>query len=183
MRRCLPGKGPSRIPSTRRSTWRQKAPLVEAERANYDFFLELPELQRAEVVQLDHKAWPRFLEPLFEYSGACAGCGETPYLKLLTQLFGDRLLIANATGCSSIYGGDLPATPYTTNREGRGPALGKLALRGQRRVWLWLPPCTRRPDGRRPTPSKTTGSPSRGCSCHGAIGSGPKKRSGDRGSA
>ena len=98
-----------------------KAPLVEAERANYDFFLDLPELQRVEVVRLDHKA-SQFLEPLFEYSGACAGCGETPYLKLLTQLFGDRLLIANATGCSSIYGGNLPTTPYTTNREGRGPA-------------------------------------------------------------
>ena len=64
----------------------------------------------------------QFLEPLFEYSGACAGCGETPYLKLLTQLFGDRLLIANATGCSSIYGGNLPTTPYTVNRDGRGPA-------------------------------------------------------------
>ena len=64
----------------------------------------------------------QFLEPLFEFSGACAGCGETPYLKLLTQLFGDRLLIANATGCSSIYGGNLPTTPYTTNRDGRGPA-------------------------------------------------------------
>src|SRR5262249_56741649 len=63
-----------------------------------------------------------FLEPLFEYSGACAGCGETPYLKLLTQLFGDRLMMANATGCSSIYGGNLPTTPYTTNRDGRGPA-------------------------------------------------------------
>ena len=64
----------------------------------------------------------QFLQPLFEFSGACAGCGETPYLKLLTQLFGDRLLIANATGCSSIYGGNLPTTPYTTNRDGRGPA-------------------------------------------------------------
>src|SRR5213075_1059727 len=64
----------------------------------------------------------QFLEPLFEYSGACNGCGETPYLKLLTQLFGDRLLIANATGCSSIYGGNLPTTPYTTNRDGRCPA-------------------------------------------------------------
>ena len=62
------------------------------------------------------------MEPLFEYSGACNGCGETPYLKLLTQLFGDSLLIANATGCSSIYGGNLPTTPYTTNRDGRGPA-------------------------------------------------------------
>jgi pyruvate-ferredoxin/flavodoxin oxidoreductase len=73
------------------------------------------------MVRIDHKS-SQFLEPLFEYSGACAGCGETPYLKLLTQLFGDRLLIANATGCSSIYGGNLPTTPYTTNRDGRGPA-------------------------------------------------------------
>jgi pyruvate-ferredoxin/flavodoxin oxidoreductase len=98
-----------------------QAPLREAERSNYDFFLNLPELDRTEVVRLDHKG-SQFLEPLFEYSGACAGCGETPYLKLLTQLFGDRLLIANATGCSSIYGGNLPTTPYTTNRDGRGPA-------------------------------------------------------------
>ena len=64
----------------------------------------------------------QFLEPLFESSGACAGCGETPYIKLLTQLFGDRALIANATGCSSIFGGNLPATPYCTNSDGRGPA-------------------------------------------------------------
>jgi pyruvate-ferredoxin/flavodoxin oxidoreductase len=98
-----------------------QAPLRDAERSNYDFFLKLPELDRADVVRLDHKG-SQFLEPLFEYSGACAGCGETPYLKLLTQLFGDRLLIANATGCSSIYGGNLPTTPYTTNRDGRGPA-------------------------------------------------------------
>jgi pyruvate-ferredoxin/flavodoxin oxidoreductase len=98
-----------------------QAPLRDYERTNYDFFLNLPELDRADVVRLDHKG-SQFLEPLFEYSGACAGCGETPYLKLLTQLFGDRLLIANATGCSSIYGGNLPTTPYTTNREGRGPA-------------------------------------------------------------
>ena len=98
-----------------------QAPLRDAERSNYDFFLNLPELDRAEVTRLDHKG-SQFLEPLFEYSGACAGCGETPYLKLLTQLFGDRLLIANATGCSSIYGGNLPTTPYTTNSDGRGPA-------------------------------------------------------------
>ncbi len=73
------------------------------------------------MTKFDHKS-SQFLEPLFEYSGACAGCGETPYLKLLTQLFGDRLLMANATGCSSIYGGNLPTTPYTTNSDGRGPA-------------------------------------------------------------
>jgi len=98
-----------------------QAPLRDSERSNYDFFLNLPELDRRDVVRLDHKG-SQFLEPLFEYSGACAGCGETPYLKMLTQLFGDRLLIANATGCSSIYGGNLPTTPYTTNRDGRGPA-------------------------------------------------------------
>ncbi|MET0213504.1 MAG: 4Fe-4S dicluster domain-containing protein, partial [Vicinamibacterales bacterium] len=98
-----------------------QAPLRDAERANYDFFLNLPEIDRTEIARIDHKS-SQFLEPLFEYSGACSGCGETPYLKLLTQLFGDRLLIANATGCSSIYGGNLPTTPYTTNRDGRGPA-------------------------------------------------------------
>jgi pyruvate-ferredoxin/flavodoxin oxidoreductase len=97
------------------------APLRDAERENYDFFLNLPEIERSEVTRLDHKG-SQFLEPLFEYSGACAGCGETPYIKLLTQLFGDRLLIANATGCSSIYGANLPTTPYATNRDGRGPA-------------------------------------------------------------
>jgi pyruvate-ferredoxin/flavodoxin oxidoreductase len=98
-----------------------QAPLRDKERENYGFFLELPEMTRDTIVRLDHKG-SQFLEPLFEYSGACAGCGETPYLKLLTQLFGDRLMIANATGCSSIYGGNLPTTPYTTNRDGRGPA-------------------------------------------------------------
>jgi pyruvate-ferredoxin/flavodoxin oxidoreductase len=98
-----------------------QAPLREAERANYDFFLAVPELDRRTMTKFDHKS-SQFLEPLFEYSGACAGCGETPYLKLLTQLFGDRLLMANATGCSSIYGGNLPTTPYTTNSDGRGPA-------------------------------------------------------------
>ena len=97
-------------------------PLREAERENYEFFLDLPEPDRDAACKLDVKG-SQFLQPLFEYSGACAGCGETPYLKLLTQLFGDRLLIANATGCSSIYGGNLPTTPYTRNRDGRGPGL------------------------------------------------------------
>ena len=97
-----------------------QVPLREAEAANYSFFLDLPEVDRT-TVKMDVKG-TQFLEPLFEYSGACSGCGETPYVKLLTQLFGDRALIANATGCSSIYGGNLPTTPYTTNKEGRGPA-------------------------------------------------------------
>ncbi len=95
-------------------------PLRETERENYTFFLGLPPSDR-NGVRIDVKT-AQFFEPLFEYSGACAGCGETPYIKLLTQLFGDRTLIANATGCSSIYGGNLPTTPYTTNRDGRGPA-------------------------------------------------------------
>jgi pyruvate-ferredoxin/flavodoxin oxidoreductase len=115
-------------PAKDRATPRRKAinmtpqlPIRERERESYRFFLDLPELPRERVQRLDAKG-SQFLEPLFEYSGACAGCGETPYLKLLSQLFGDRLLIANATGCSSIYGGNLPTTPWTVNEEGRGPA-------------------------------------------------------------
>ncbi|MBI5864105.1 MAG: pyruvate:ferredoxin (flavodoxin) oxidoreductase [Planctomycetes bacterium] len=96
-------------------------PLRAAERDNYKFFLDVPECDRSKIERLDVKG-AQLLQPLFEYSGACSGCGETPYIKLLTQLFGDRLLIGNATGCSSIYGGNLPATPYAVNREGRGPA-------------------------------------------------------------
>jgi pyruvate-ferredoxin/flavodoxin oxidoreductase len=95
-------------------------PLRESEAANYAFFLDLPEVDRT-AIKGDIKG-TQFLQPLFEYSGACAGCGETPYIKLITQLFGDRTLIANATGCSSIYGGNLPTTPYTVNLEGRGPS-------------------------------------------------------------
>jgi pyruvate-ferredoxin/flavodoxin oxidoreductase len=95
-------------------------PLREVERERYAFFLGLPETDRKQV-NLDVKG-SQLLQPLFEYSGACDGCGETPYIKLLTQLFGDRLIIANATGCSSIYGGNLPTTPYATNHDGRGPA-------------------------------------------------------------
>ena len=96
-------------------------PLRETESANWEFFLKLPELDRERLSHTQVKD-AQLLEPLFEFSGACAGCGETPYIKLLTQLFGDRLLIANATGCSSIYGGNLPTTPYTVNAQGRGPA-------------------------------------------------------------
>jgi pyruvate-ferredoxin/flavodoxin oxidoreductase len=95
-------------------------PLREQERENYAFFLDLPEVDRTKV-KLDVKG-AQFLQPLFEYSGACEGCGETPYIKLLTQLFGDRLMIGNATGCSSIYGGNLPTTPYAVDENGRGPA-------------------------------------------------------------
>jgi len=92
-----------------------------AEAANWDFFLKIPELDRRQI-KTSNIRQQQFQEPLFEFSGACSGCGETPYLKLLSQLFGDRALIANATGCSSIYGGNLPTTPWTKNAEGRGPA-------------------------------------------------------------
>ncbi len=94
---------------------------VDAERERWEYFLTIPEIDRA-LVQPGTVKGSQMLQPLFEFSGACAGCGETPYLKLLTQLFGDRLLVANATGCSSIYGANLPTTPWTKNAEGRGPA-------------------------------------------------------------
>jgi pyruvate-ferredoxin/flavodoxin oxidoreductase len=94
--------------------------IRESERINYDFFLNLPDIDRR-TVKLDTIKGSQFLRPLFEYSGACAGCGETPYIKLVTQLFGDRTIIANATGCSSIYGGNLPTTPYCVDHNGRGP--------------------------------------------------------------
>ncbi|MCB9832481.1 MAG: pyruvate:ferredoxin (flavodoxin) oxidoreductase [Planctomycetes bacterium] len=97
-----------------------KDPILDQERANWDFFTAMPTTRREDVV-LDHKG-TQFLQPLFECSGACAGCGETPYVKLLSQLYGDRLVVANATGCSSIYGGNLPTTPWSTDAKGRGPA-------------------------------------------------------------
>jgi pyruvate-ferredoxin/flavodoxin oxidoreductase len=115
-------------PAKNKSNPREKAinmrPLgdvLAAERERYDFFLDIPELDRTAFERFDVKT-SQLLLPLFEYSGACAGCGETPYVKLLTQLYGDRLLIANATGCSSIYGGNLPTTPYAVDGRGRGPA-------------------------------------------------------------
>jgi pyruvate-ferredoxin/flavodoxin oxidoreductase len=95
-------------------------PIRESERANWDFFLRIPDYDRTKVAAAQVKE-NQLLQPLFEFSGACAGCGETPYLSLMTRLFGDRALIGNATGCSSIYGGNLPTTPYCTNPEGRGP--------------------------------------------------------------
>lgn len=99
----------------------EKEPILQQEQKNIEFFENIPWNDRSRIdFSTVHGA--QFLEPLFEFSGACAGCGETPYLKLLSQLFGDRLLVANATGCSSIYGGNLPTTPWAVNKEGRGPA-------------------------------------------------------------
>ncbi|MCE3282864.1 MAG: pyruvate-ferredoxin/flavodoxin oxidoreductase, partial [Chitinophagaceae bacterium] len=98
-----------------------KTPFQEEEKKNWDFFLSLPEVDRTRVNRNTVKG-SQFFQPLFEFSGACAGCGETPYLKLLTQLYGEKMIVANATGCSSIFGGNLPTTPWTTNKEGCGPA-------------------------------------------------------------
>ncbi len=107
-------------PSRKAINMEPQPELVAAERENYDFFLQIKSPDRTKVPgDVKHS---QFLDPLFEYSGACAGCGETPYIKLLTQLFGDRSVITNATGCSSIYGGNLPTTPYTVDGAGRGPA-------------------------------------------------------------
>ncbi|OGO25554.1 MAG: pyruvate:ferredoxin (flavodoxin) oxidoreductase [Chloroflexi bacterium RBG_16_52_11] len=96
-------------------------PIREREKTNWQYFISLPEVDRTQISLRSVKN-SQLLQPLFEFSGACAGCGETPYLKLLTQLFGDRITVANATGCSSIYGGNLPTTPWAKNKEGRGPA-------------------------------------------------------------
>lgn len=96
-------------------------PLREQERENWDFFLNIPEMDRRSI-KVNSIRQQQIQEPLFEFSGACAGCGETPYIKLVTQLFGDRTVVANATGCSSIYGGNLPTTPWAANKDGRGPA-------------------------------------------------------------
>lgn len=100
---------------------RPQPPLRKQEAENWDFFLKIPEMDRRHI-KVSNIRQQQVQEPLFEFSGACLGCGETPYVKLVTQLFGDRALVANATGCSSIYGGNLPTTPWTKNAEGRGPA-------------------------------------------------------------
>jgi pyruvate-ferredoxin/flavodoxin oxidoreductase len=109
-------------PSRKSLNMHPQLPLRERERANWNFFLDLPEIQKNGHLNFGSVKNVQLLQPLFEFSGACAGCGETPYIKLMTQLFGDHAVIANATGCSSIFGGNLPTTPYTTNQQGRGPA-------------------------------------------------------------
>ncbi|MEB3228508.1 MAG: pyruvate:ferredoxin (flavodoxin) oxidoreductase [Synechocystis sp.] len=115
-----PAKNKSQ-PRLRAINMEPQLPLREQERHNWDFFLDLPNPDR-QTLNLNKISHQQMQEPLFEFSGACAGCGETPYLKLVSQLFGDRMLVANATGCSSIYGGNLPTTPWAQNADGRGPA-------------------------------------------------------------
>ncbi len=107
-------------PSKKAINMAEQVPLRESERNNWDYFLELPDIDRTQL-KLNTIKGSQLCEPLFEFSGACSGCGETPYILLLSQLFGDRAYIANATGCSSIYGGNLPTTPYATDKNGRGP--------------------------------------------------------------
>jgi pyruvate-ferredoxin/flavodoxin oxidoreductase len=116
-----PAKDKSNV-SRKALNMQPQLPLRDSERVNWDYFLTLPDLHKNGLIAFNSVKNVQLLQPLFEFSGACAGCGETPYIKLLTQLFGDRAIIANATGCSSIYGGNLPTTPYTTNDQGRGPA-------------------------------------------------------------
>jgi pyruvate-ferredoxin/flavodoxin oxidoreductase len=108
-------------PGHRAINMREQLPLMETETVNWDYFLSLPEIERSRLNYNSVKG-TQFLQPLFEFSGACSGCGETPYLKLLSQLYGDRMIVANATGCSSIFGGNLPTTPWTVNDDGCGPA-------------------------------------------------------------
>jgi pyruvate-ferredoxin/flavodoxin oxidoreductase len=116
-----PAKDKSKV-SRKALNMQPQLPLRDSERVNWDYFLKLPDLHQNGLLAFNSVKNVQLLQPLFEFSGACAGCGETPYIKLLTQLFGDRAIIANATGCSSIYGGNLPTTPYTKNDDGRGPA-------------------------------------------------------------
>jgi pyruvate-ferredoxin/flavodoxin oxidoreductase len=150
-------------------------PVLEAERENIAFFETLPVNDRSRV-DFGTVRGTQFLQPLFEFSGACTGCGETPYLKLLTQLFGDRLTVANATGCSSIYGGNLPTTPWTKNAAGRGPGLVELPVRGQRRVRA------RAASGRRPPHGAGPGAarPAEGSGRRRPGGRHPRGRSGAR---
>ncbi len=108
-------------PSLKAINMASQPPIREEECKNWDFFLTLPDIDRS-LLTVSRLKDLQLIQPLFEFSGACAGCGETPYVKLLSQLFGDRALIGNATGCSSIYGGNLPTTPWTTNKDGRGPS-------------------------------------------------------------
>jgi pyruvate-ferredoxin/flavodoxin oxidoreductase len=115
-----PAKNKS-MPSKKAINMEAQLPLREQEAENWDFFLSIPNPDRLKL-RPDMIRQQQWQEPLFEFSGACGGCGETPYIKLVTQLFGDRMMVANATGCSSIYGGNLPTTPWTQNAEGRGPA-------------------------------------------------------------
>ena len=132
--------------ATRRSTWQPVLEHRDVERERWDFFQSIPPLDREPHPARHDQGLRAVLEPLFEFSGACGGCGETPYLRLVTQLFGDRMIVANATGCSSIYGANLPTTPWTTNAEGRGPAWANSLFEDNAEFGLGHAPRARRPD-------------------------------------
>ena len=137
-------------------------PIRERERENWEYFLNIPEVDRTQISLKTIKN-SQLLQPLFEFSGACAGCGETPYVKLLSQLFGDRIIVANATGCSSIYGGNLPTTPWSKNEDGRGPAWSNslfVTFPCSCFVTLCIPRFTRETSNHRPELSTRTSSPS-----------------------
>ena len=156
VRRDLPGLG-ARRPAAQGDQPRPGASRGSTPSArNIAFFETLPVPDRSRV-DFETVRGTQFLQPLFEFSGACAGCGETPYLKLLSQLFGDRLMVANATGCSSIYGGNLPTTPWTINAEGRGPAWSNSLFEDNAEFGLGLPA------RRRPAPGAGPGAPRSGC--------------------
>ena len=152
-------------------------PLREAEAANYAFFLGLPDPDRTKI-KIDSKR-SQFLRPLFEYSGACAACGETPYVKLLTQLFGDRALIGNATGCSSIYGGNLPTTPYAVDHDGRGPAWSNSLFEDNAEFSLGFRLAVDAQQRLRARPPAGPGRQARRRAGHGADRGGPERRAGD----
>jgi pyruvate-ferredoxin/flavodoxin oxidoreductase len=124
---ACPAKNKSN-PSLKALVMMPQMPLRKQESENWDFFFKLPEVDRTKI-KVNAIRHQQFQRPLFEFSGACAGCGETPYVKLLSQLFGDRAIVANATGCSSIYGGNLPTTPWSLNEFGKGPAWSNFYLK------------------------------------------------------
>ena len=125
----------------------------DVERPRWDFFQSIPPLDRS-LIAHDTVKGSQVLEPLFEFSGACGGCGETPYIRLVSQLFGDRMIVANATGCSSIYGANLPTTPWTVNAAGRGPAWSNSLFEDNAEFGLGHAPRARRPDRPRPTAAR-----------------------------
>ena len=155
LRRGLPGQEQERSRSTRPSTWSPQPPLREARSRELGLLPDDSRDRPQAALSLGQVKDVQLLQPLFEFSGACAGCGETPYIKLMTQLFGDRVLIANATGCSSIYGGNLPTTPYCTQRRRARAGLVQLAVRRQRRVRPWA--CASPSTSRTSTPANWSG--------------------------
>ena len=164
-------------PKKKAINMRPQPALRDAERQNFEFFLRLPSPDRT-TLKIDQVKSAQFLEPLFEFSGACSGCGETPYLKLLTQLFGDRAVIANATGCTSIFGGNLPTTPYTKNSRGPRSRVVQFAVRGQRRVRPRAPFGTRPEGGHRPRASPEARAPRRRARRRGPAPRRPVERGG-----